>query len=150
MDNTPRWAILGAWMAVAGCLIRLAAQVAVGLDAGPDAPGPSRIVFDIGFVLAGVLLPMLLVYRVGRIFPRWMLLLPGAGLGIGITAYFGVGLIQMITASLRGEPIFGDIALPGAFFWVAVPAYLIWGVGLTAATYAFRLRTRGPCKACGR
>ena len=79
-----------------------------------------------------------------------MLLLPGAGLGAGITAYFGVGLIQMIVAAVQGEPVYGDIGLPDSFFWVAVPSYLVWGLGLAVATYGYYLRTRKPCKGCGR
>ncbi|HET6986347.1 MAG TPA: hypothetical protein VFI00_07010, partial [Kribbella sp.] len=145
--STPKWP---AWLAVAGCLTRLAAQVVVGFGGTPADGDVSSIVFEGGFVLAGVALPLLLVYRVGRVFPRWMLLVPGVGLGVGITAYFGVGLLQMIANVLRGEPAYGDISLPDSFFWVAVPAYLVWGVGLTVAAYGYYLRTRKPCKACGR
>ena len=89
-----KWAATGAWLAVAGCLGRLAAQAAVGFDVIPYDAGPSILLFEGGFLLAGVALPLLLIYRLGRVFPRWMLLLPGAGLGAGITAYFGVGLIR--------------------------------------------------------
>ena len=144
--STPHWP---AWLAVAGCLTRLAAQAAVGFDITPYQGGRSMIMFEGGFLLAGTALPLLLVYRLGRIFPRWMLLLPGAGLGAGITAYFGVGLLQMIVAALQGKPVYGDVGLPDAFFWVAVPAYLVWGVGLSIAAYGYHLRTRKPCTGCG-
>jgi hypothetical protein len=141
----PTWvAVVGAWTAVAGCLIRLGAQAVVGFDSTPYGASLSLIVFEGGFLLAGILLPLLLVYRIGRVFPRWMLLLPGAGLGGGLTAYFGVGLLQMIAAAIQGKPVYGDIGLPDAFFWVAVPAYLIWGAGLAVATYGYYLRTRKP------
>ncbi|TDU90453.1 hypothetical protein EV138_4044 [Kribbella voronezhensis] len=143
------WATAGAWLAVAGCLGRLAAQAAVGFDVIPYDAGPSVLLFEGGFLLAGVALPLLLVYRLGRVFPRWMLLLPGAALGAGITAYFGVGLIQMITEALQGERVFDGIDLPAAFFWVAVPCYLVWGLGLTTATYGYYARTRKPCERCG-
>ena len=79
-----------------------------------------------------------------------MLLLPGAGLATGITAYFGVGLVQMIAAAAQEQPVYGDTDLPDTFFWVAVPAYVIWGLGLALATYGYYLRTRKPCKYCGR
>jgi hypothetical protein len=144
--TTPHWP---AWLAVAGCLTRLAAQAAVGFGSTPYAGNLSMILFEGGFLLAGIALPLLLVYRLGRIFPRWMLLLPGAGLGAGITAYFGVGLLQMIVAALRGKPVYGDVGLPDTFFWVAVPAYLVWGVGLSIAAYGYHLRTRKPCRSCG-
>jgi len=140
LDEIPTWAVIGAWTAVAGCLIRVAAQAVVGFDSTPYGASLSLIVFEGGFLLAGIVLPLLLVYRAGRVFPRWMLLLPGAGLGGGITAYFGVGLIQMIAAAIQGKPVYGDIGLPDAFFWVAVPADLVWGAGLTVATYGFYLR----------
>jgi hypothetical protein len=144
--STPTWP---AWLAVVGCLTRLAAQAVVGFGSTPYDGSLSRIVFEGGFVLAGVALPLLLVYRFGRVFPRWMLLLPGLGLGAGITAYFGVGLLQMVGNVIQGEPAYGDVGLPEAFFWVAVPAYLVWGVGLTLAAYGYYLRTRKPCKGCG-
>jgi len=150
VTSTPVWAKIGAWAAVAGCLTRLAAQAAVGFDFVPYAAGLSITLFEGGFLLAGVVLPLLLVYRAGRFVPRWMLLLPGAVLSTAITAYFGFGLLQMFVALLQGEPVYGDVGLPDAFFWVAVPAYVAWGVGLAAATYGFRLRTRKPCKGCGR
>ncbi|TDD13115.1 hypothetical protein E1218_34935 [Kribbella turkmenica] len=135
----PTWAVVGAWAAVAGCLVRLGAQAVVGFDRTPYGAGISLIVFEGGFLLAGIVLPLLLVYRLGRIFPRWMLLLPGACLGGGISAYFGVGLLQMIAAAVKGDPVYGDIGLPNAFFWVAVPAYLVWGAGLAVATYGYYL-----------
>jgi hypothetical protein len=108
------------------------------------------LLFEIGFVCAGIALPLLLVYRLGRVFPRWMLLLPGAGLGTGITAYFGVGLVQTIAAAVQGQPVDEGTDLPDSFFWVAIPAYVIWGVGLALATYGYYLRTRKSCKYCGR
>lgn len=142
VTEIPRWAVIGAWTAVAGCLIRLGAQAVVGFSSTPYGANLSLILFEGGFLLAGIVLPLLLVYRIGRFFPRWMLLLPGAGLGGGITAYFGVGLLQMIAAAVQGKPVYGDVGLPDAFFWVAVPAYLVWGAGLAVATYGYHLRTR--------
>jgi hypothetical protein len=130
--------------------VRLGAQAAVGLDSTPYGAGLAVILFELGFLLTGVVLPVLLVTRLGRVFPRWMLLLPGGGLGAGITAYFGVGLLQMLADAVRNESPFGEIDLPEAFFWVAVPAYLVWGAGLLAATYGYHLRTRKPCRQCGR
>lgn len=147
--STPIWAVAGAWIAVTGCLIRMGAQAVVGFDLLPYAGGVTVVLFETGFLLAGIALPLLLVYRLGRVFPRWMLLLPGAGLGAGITAYFGVLLIQMIADAVQGRATFGGIELPESFFWVAVPAYLVWGVGLALAAAGYHLRTRKPCKSCG-
>jgi hypothetical protein len=148
--STPGWAVVAAWVAVAGCIARLLAQAVVGFDNTPYASNLSMVLFEGGFLLAGTALPLLLVTRPGKVFPRWMLLLPGAGLGAGITAYFGVGLVQMVVAAVQGEPVYGGTTLPDSFFWVAVPAYLVWGLGLATATYGYYLRTRKPCKSCGR
>jgi hypothetical protein len=139
----PAWvAIAGACLATAGCLIRLGAQAVVGLEQTPYAGSLSLIIFEGGFLLAGTLLPFLLVHRIGRFFPRWLLLLPGYLIGAGMTAYFSVGLIQMIVAAIQGKPVYGDVGLPDSFFWVSVPAYVVWAVGLTAATRGYQLATR--------
>ena len=148
LTSTPRWALAAAWLAVAGCLTRMAAQAVVASGASLYDGSGSQLAFEGGFVLAGVALPLLLVYR--QVLPRWVLLAPGATLGAGISAYFGVGLLQMIANVIQGKPAYDDVGLPEAFFWVAVPAYLVWGVGLAVATYAFHLRTRRSCPACGR
>jgi hypothetical protein len=54
----------------------LIGQAAVGFDAVRNAATVSMVLFDVGFRLAGVALPLLFVYRVGRFSPRWMLLVP--------------------------------------------------------------------------
>ncbi len=41
-------------------------------------------------------------------------------------------------------------SLPLWFLWIAVPAYLIWGLGLGAAALAYRHATRPRCRTCGR
>lgn len=63
--GTPRWARIAGYLAVTGCLVRLAAQYAVGMAATPFPAGPSVIVFEVGFLLAGVLLPLALVHPWG-------------------------------------------------------------------------------------
>jgi hypothetical protein len=139
----PHWVVtLGAYLAVAGCLTRLAAQAAVGFGTTPYGGNLSLVVFEGGFLLVGTLLPFLLVHPIGRHFPRWMLLAPGFTIGVGMTAYFGVGLIQMIVAAVQGQPVYGDVGLPDAFFWVAVPAYVVWGIGLILATRGYEFATR--------
>lgn len=139
----PHWiSTAGACLAVAGCLTRLAAQAVVGFGQTPFGGNQSVMIFEGGFLLVGTVLPFLLVHPIGRRFPRWMLLLPGFVIGAGMSAYFDVGLIQMIVAVAQGEPIFDDIALPDSFFWVAVPAYAVWGAGLLAATRGYQFATR--------
>jgi hypothetical protein len=151
----PWWARCAAYTAVAGCLTRLAAQVVVGFD---DLSGPPELVvgFEIGFLLAGVLLPLALAHGWGRVWPRWvprlrgrtiprpLLLGPATALAAGLMAYFGAGLgIVAVRALTGGEP--GD-----AFLWTALAAYWVWGAGLGVAALSYHLRSRPACRSCGR
>ncbi|MEV0158208.1 hypothetical protein AB0H57_31580 [Micromonospora sp. NPDC050686] len=159
--GAPWWAWCGAYLAVAGCLVRLLAQVAVGRNNNPLNAGPSMLVFEVGFLLAGVVLPLALVHSWGRIFPRWVPLLagrrvprwlplgPGCAIAGGLIVYFGVAMVQLAIETTTGTWDPGDGSLPLAFFWVAVPAYWVWGGGLGAAALAYHRATRPPCRACG-
>ncbi|MGW7682324.1 hypothetical protein ACWGID_16395 [Kribbella sp. NPDC054772] len=139
----PSWlSSAGAVAAAVGCLTRLAAQAAVGFNQTPHGGNLSLMLFEGGFLMVGTVLPFLLAHPIGRRFPRWLLLLPGFTIGVGMTAYFGVGLIQMVVAALQGEPVYGDVGLPDSFFWVAVPAYVVWGAGLLVAARGYQFATR--------
>jgi hypothetical protein len=158
----PRWAWLAAWVAVAGWLVRVLAQVAVGFGSDLLRAAGSLLLFEAGFLLAGTVLPLALVYRWGRLFPgwvpllagravpRWLVLGPALGIAVGMTAYFGVGTVQLAVQTLTGTWEQGAGSLPLWFFWVAMPAYLVWGLGLGAAALAYRRATRPPCRTCGR
>lgn len=157
----PRWAWLAAWAAVAGCLVRLLAQAVVGFGDLLRAGG-SVLLFEAGFLLAGTVLPLALVYRWGRVFPgwvpllarrgvpRWLVLGPALALGVGMTAYFGVTMVNLVVDTARGTWEQGAGSFPLWFFWVAVPGYLAWGLGLGVAALAYRRMTRLPCGTCGR
>ncbi len=160
----PAWAFWAAYASVAGCLVRIGAQAWVGLDASPVGGGPTVLVFEIGFVLGGTLPPLALVHSWGRRWPfwlplvsgrrvpRWLPLGPGLGVAGGLVAYFGVTFLQMVAERLQGRnpfPPAGGLDLPEPFFWVAVPAYLVWGLGLGAAALAYLGRSRPRCVACG-
>ena len=157
----PRWAQTAAYLAVAGMITRFAAQAIIGFGARPFTENASATLFDVGFVLAGSLLPLALVHRWGRIWPRWVLPLAGrtvprwlvAGpalvLSAGLTAYFGVGTEQLLIAALGGpEQDNGGLSL--VFMWIAVPSYLVWGLAMGAAAISYHQRTRSPCRTCGR
>ena len=68
----------------------------------------------------------------------------------GLTVYFGVATVKLAAETLSGTwgPRAGS--LPLGFFWVAIPAYLVWGIGLGAAALAYHQVTRPPCRVCGR
>ncbi|NRQ35055.1 hypothetical protein HII36_24995 [Nonomuraea sp. NN258] len=163
LERTPGWAYAAAYAAMAGCLVRIGAQVAVGWGATPYAGG--QVLFEAGFVLAGTVLPLALAHRWGRVWPRWvpglagrrvprrLVLWPAVAVSGGLVAYFGTMLAQMIFERLNGRNPFppeGGLDLPEWFFWCAVPGYLTWGVGLAVAALAYARRTRTACADCGR
>ena len=157
LSSTPEWAYWAAYVSVAGCLTRIGAQAAVGFGSSPLTQGGSEGMFDLCFLLAGTLLPLALVHEWGRIWPRWVIGLsgrrvprwlvlgPGAAVSSIIVIYFGTMLVEMIAVRLQGRNPFPPddrMALPETFFWVAVPAYFVWGVGLAVATLAYQRRTK--------
>lgn len=156
LGHTPGWAFAAAYLAVLGFAVRLAAQLWVGIDENPLTSGPSAVVFEVGFVLAGAVLPLALVHRWGRVWPRWtpflrgrpvprrLVLWSGTALGTGMTVYFGFMVLVMVWERLHGRNPFppeGGLELPEAFFWASVPAYLLWGLGLVVASRAYARRT---------
>lgn len=159
----PWWAWCGAYLAVAGCLTRLAAQLAVGFEGLMLQWSGALVIFEAGFILAGTALPLALVHAWGRIVPgwvplvgrrhvpRWVLLGPSFGIAGAMTAYFGFTLAMLAAATLSGTStaMIGP-SLPLAFFWVAVPAYFTWGVGLGAAAIGYYRMTLPTCQVCGR
>jgi len=165
MDQTPRWALWAAYAAIAGCLIRLGAQVAIGFGMVRHSGRTLAIeglLFEAGFLLAGTVLPLALVQSWGRVVPRWVPLLagrriprwlplgPGFVIGGLMTVYFGITLVKVATDTLSGAWHQSLAPFPLAFFWVAVPAYLVWGLGLGVAAFSYYRVTRPTCRVCSR
>lgn len=154
----PRWALFAGYVAVAGCVAREVAQGIVGYsaDSNPLAKGSPlpALTLLVMMTLAGTLLPLALVHNWGQVWPpwtlwlagrrvpRWLVLGPALLVAGGLTCYFGTNLLQALT-----DP--SDAALPGLptwFYWVAVPAYLVWGVALGVAALSYSSRTRPACE----
>jgi hypothetical protein len=120
------------------------------------------LLFEAAFLLAGILLPLALVYSWGRVIPGWVPLLagrrvprwlplgPAFAISALMTVYFGLTFVKIIADTWSGawHQTFG--IFPLAFFWVAVPAYWIWGIGLGIAAIAYYRVTRPPCQVCRR
>lgn len=158
-ETTPNWAVAAAYAAVAGCLVRIVAQLVAGFEAFTLHGGPALYLFEAGFLAAGVLLPTALVHRFGRIWPRWVLPLagravprwlvlgPGFFIGGALMVYFGFILGQLTIEAIAG--VTSDSGYDPWFYWVAVSGYWVWGVGVFVASIARFSATRPPCKTCG-
>ena len=79
-----------------------------------------------------------------------MLLVPAFAIASGMVAYFGVSTILLAAETLSGTWDRGADSLPLAFFWVAVPAYLAWGLGLWTAALGYYQVSSPVCRVCGR
>jgi hypothetical protein len=160
MERPPRWAWWAAYAAMAGWAIRLGAQAAVGFGSLLRVRG-AFWALEVCFVLAGTVLPLALVHSWGRVFPRWaplvrgrrvprwLLVGPAFGIGGALTVYFSVSIVAFAAAVLTGSWHRSVTSLPTAFFWVAMPAYLVWGLGLVSAAIAYHRVTRPTCGVCG-
>jgi hypothetical protein len=145
----PRWTRFAAATATAAMTTRFVAQLF--LDAG-DLPFTSTTatnLFDGGFVLAGTVLPLALVHRWGRSVPRWVLATPALAIATGLTAYFGIATGQLLLDLVGLVPDVDD-GYPAGFLWVAVPAYLVWGLTMGAVALSYLRRTAPACRWCGR
>ena len=162
----PRWAWWAAYSAVAGCLLRLVAQYTLAFgDLARHLTGTrlviEALIFEAAFLLAGILLPLALVHSWGRTLPqwlpvlsgrrvpRWLLLGPAFAISPLMTVYFSITLLKIATDALRGTSAQTLAPFSPAFFWIAVPAYLVWGLGLGIASISYYRITRPKCSACG-
>lgn len=158
-DPTPWWAYVAGYAAVAGCLSRFTAQAITGFPGQEERVMFTPIVnqftvFVVLMFIAGTLLPLALVHRWGRIWPRWVL--PFAGrdvprwlvlitafvMGAGLTAYFGLGGIPIMLADGVGEyPVWWGFAVIGG--------YTVWGLGLLVASVSYFALTKPSCDGTG-
>jgi hypothetical protein len=153
-DRAPWWAYAGAYGALAGAAVRLAAELVAGLPWSPTEP--AGLVFLVCYAAAGSLLPLALAHRWGRIWPRWVLplagrdvprwlvLVPAFMVGSGLTAYFGlVGGTYIVLGDF-------DAALPLWWVLTVIPGYTVWGIGLLVAAVFYLGATKLRCSATSR
>jgi hypothetical protein len=145
----PRWARLAATTVMVAMASRFVAQLFLDADDLPFTSTTATSLFDGGFVLAGTLLPLALVHRWGRSVPRWLVAAPALAISVGLTAYFGIATGQLLLDLVGLVPDVDD-GYPAAFLWVAVPAYLVWGLAMGAAALSYLRRTAPACRWCGR
>ncbi|AWS44999.1 hypothetical protein DKM19_30485 [Streptosporangium sp. 'caverna'] len=156
-DPAPRWAYIAGYATVVGCAVRVGGLVIDYLVTGrplPVALGWSFSVFVVLLILAGTLLPLALVHRWGRIWPRWVMpfagrnvprwlvLGPALFVGAGLTGYFGVaGMTEMV--------LLGQGNRVGAPLWrilMEMLGYTVWGLGLLLAAISYHALTRSECR----
>ncbi|GII28384.1 hypothetical protein [Planotetraspora mira] len=155
-DPTPRWAYVAAYVAVAGCVARVAAWVIDAVRPGGPSPialGWPFMLFVVLLILAGTVLPLSLVHRWGRIWPRrvlpggrgvprWLVLGPAFFVGASLTGYFG---LAGMTAWILGE---GNLAGDTIVVWhlaMEMFGYTLWGLGLLVAATSYYGLTRPDC-----
>jgi hypothetical protein len=157
-EPAPRWAFIGAYLAVAGFLARMSVWVLDAIAGRWPSPATSANaasltalnVFVVLMSVAGTVLPLALVHRWGRIWPawtgplrgqavpRWVVLGTALFVGASLTAYFGIaGMIAWI----RGD--FGGSFVP---LMLEMGGYTIWGLGLLVAATSYFALTRPACR----
>lgn len=162
--STLRW---GRWATYTAAALALPYPVvrigwALGIPLGVDRlVGVFTVPERVGLVLlfgglpvGGAVLTLGLLQRWSEVFPRWIPYLRGRRVPIWFAVvpamWAAVVLVQagsrMVVWTVSGaSPITADTwgsGLPGL-------SWLPWGLALCAATYAYYLRRRGPCRRCG-
>lgn len=140
-DRTPWWGYLAGYLSLGGMAARMTYEVPEIVRGELSGPGGAGfILFVVLMMISGSLLPLALVHRWGRIWPRWVLpwagrpvprmlvLAPGLIMGAGLGAYFGIGGI--------GAMIIGrqSVDLPSV---IMIGGYALWGLGLLVASASY-------------
>ena len=108
------------------------------------------------FALLGAVLTLGLYQRWGDVFPRWMLGLAGKRVPVGLAVVpatlVAVAVLPAGVSMIALGFSEGMLGLDAETWGAVGPALLwpLWSAALGAATYAYWLRRRGTCGACGR
>lgn len=101
-------------------------------------------------LLVGATLALALVQRWGRVVPRWLVLIPAwAATAVLVTmgALVAFGSLGQVLGLVDGPARFSGAG------WVVLMVYggwLLFGLALGGATWAYQQRTRARCARCGR
>jgi hypothetical protein len=117
-----------------------------------DTPGMLELGLAMALMaVAGSILTHGLVHRWGEVYPRWIWFKAGQRVppmlaiipaSLVAVVLIPAGLMNLRLSDEDGGDLWG-LTLPGTL-WV------VWGVALGAATYAYYLRRRTTCRRCGR
>ncbi|MBB5787140.1 hypothetical protein [Jiangella mangrovi] len=138
------------WLWVAGVPMGMSREQ---LDAAAADGGMVAAAFLGSFALVGTVLTLGLVQRWGEVFPRWIPVLRGRSVPVGLAVVPATVVAMLATAG--GLSLTKTGLLDARFTasdWAAVgPAMLwpLWGVALAWAALAYWLRRRGGCATCG-
>ena len=117
-----------------------------------DTPG--MLEMGLGMALLGVgggILTHGLVHRWGEVYPRWIWFKAGQRIPPSRAIVpASIVAVVLIPAGLMNLRLPGDNA--DSEWGVAMPGtlWIVWGLALGAATYAYYLRRRTTCRRCGR
>ncbi|MCB5182198.1 DUF3995 domain-containing protein [Streptomyces antimicrobicus] len=145
------------WLAAAGALAYGLPHAWWGLGIMYGYPGSPDTIPDVawqravgfwGMGLASVgaaFFALALFQPWGRLFPRWLLLVPAwpAGLALGLWG-LGYGYLRFFIATGRVEPS-AEVAKATSlwnYYWY--PVFLIWGVSLVVSAWYLQRRPRAP------
>ncbi|MDA2804371.1 hypothetical protein [Nocardiopsis suaedae] len=143
--TTPWWGFAGGYLVLAGTSARALPYLPSLIDTWSGESVGFRV-FVVLLLTSGTVLPMALVHRWGRIWPRWtgplagrdvprwLVLGPGLFMGAGLVAYFGIGGFGAIVTGL--QPIDRPVVL-------MVGGYTAWGLGLLVASTSYARLTGG-------
>lgn len=113
------------------------------------------------FAVLGALLTIGLARPWGEVFPRWVpglrsrrvpvgvAVVPAAVVSVAVTSA-GLMFLRMLLLAPADTNLPVTLSTEDLAGWLPEMFWPLWGVALAAATYAYWLRRRGECAACGR
>lgn len=145
-ERAPWWGFAAGYLALAGTGVRTLPYLPSLFDIWSREGGGFRM-FVVLLMVSGTVLPLALVHRWGRIWPRWtgplagrdvprwLVLGPGLFMGAGLVAYFGVGGLGALSTGMQPADLPAVLMIGG---------YTLWGLGLLVASVSYARLTGAP------